>query len=179
MGERVYAVCKTIIGEIYIVKMNTIISSIYICKEDFINEEDLDAIKFDDQDPLLNEGIKQLEEYFNGVRRHFDLPIDLKGTSFQLAVWQELGNIPYGETRSYQEIAIKIDKPKAVRAIGQANKANRLPIVIPCHRVIGKNQSLTGYAGTRTNIKEILLTLEGASFKVQEIGKKKEVKVEK
>lgn len=165
MENKVYAVCQSIIGDIYIVKKNTCISSIHIGKEEFMNEEKMEEIEYDTQDPLLNEAIKQLDEYFKGIRQHFELPIVSEGTAFQQAVWKELCNIPYGETRSYQDVANKINNPKAVRAIGQANKANRLAIVIPCHRVIGKNQSLTGYSGTRTDIKEILLTLEGAQFK--------------
>ena len=89
----------------------------------------------------------QLNEYFTGNRSDFQLPILLSGSEFQLKVWQELLNIPYGETRSYKEIAQKIGKEGAAQAVGKANKANPLPIIIPCHRVIGVNGSLTGYSG--------------------------------
>jgi methylated-DNA-[protein]-cysteine S-methyltransferase len=106
-----------------------------------------------------------MKEYFSGYRTKFELPLEQVGTKFQLDVWNQLSEIPFGVTKSYQEIAEAIGRPKAVRAVGQANKANKLPIIIPCHRVIGKNQTLTGYAGTRTEIKDLLLRLEGARFK--------------
>ncbi len=89
----------------------------------------------------------QLNEYFTGNRSNFKLPILLSGSEFQLKVWEELLKIPYGETRSYQEIAVSIGKKGAARAVGRANKKNPLPIIIPCHRVIGANGSLTGYTG--------------------------------
>ncbi|NCP65016.1 MAG: methylated-DNA--[protein]-cysteine S-methyltransferase [Paraglaciecola sp.] len=88
----------------------------------------------------------QLEEYFLGKRRTFDLSLDSSGTEFQQSVWQALLTIPYGEKRSYRDIALAIDKPKAVRAVGAANGRNPFTIVVPCHRVIGANGSLTGYA---------------------------------
>ncbi len=111
------------------------------------------------QSPLLKLTIKQLEEYFNGKRKIFDIPINPLGTSFQLRVWQELQKIHYGETKNYQEIAINIGNPQACRAVGTANNKNPIAIIIPCHRVIGKNGSLTGYAsGLET--KEKLLNLE-------------------
>lgn len=125
----------------------------------------INEITHSPSDPLLTSTLKQLDEYFLGKRKSFDLKIRQNGTNFQLQVWSELVQIPYGKTKSYQEIAQAIGNPKAVRAIGQANKANQFPIIVPCHRVIGKNQSLTGYAGTRTDIKEKLLTIEGAHYK--------------
>jgi O-6-methylguanine DNA methyltransferase len=105
------------------------------------------------------EAIKQLDEYFVGNRIHFDLPLSLKGTPFQMKVWQSLREIPYGETKSYKEIAQMIGNPKAVRAVGSANNQNPVPIVIPCHRVIGTSGSLVGYGGGLDK-KEILLSLE-------------------
>ncbi|HET7579136.1 MAG TPA: methylated-DNA--[protein]-cysteine S-methyltransferase [Bacillales bacterium] len=105
---------------------------------------------------------EQFEAYFNGERQDFDLPVALKGTPFQKQVWQALRGIPYGETRSYSEIARGIGRPKAVRAVGHANGANPIPIIFPCHRVIGKNKSLTGYAGGM-DMKKQLLELEGVS----------------
>ena len=91
--------------------------------------------------------IEQLEEYFAGKRRTFSVPTHTQGTSFQQSVWQALQDIAYGTTQSYQAIATSIKNPKAVRAVGMANNRNYLPILIPCHRVIGSNGSMTGYAG--------------------------------
>ena len=101
----------------------------------------------------------QLQEYFEGKRTSFDLPILPKGTPFQLAVWKRLLEIPYGEVRTYGQIAAEIGNPKSSRAVGQAANRNPLWIVIPCHRVIGKNHSLTGYAGG-LDMKRRLLQLE-------------------
>ncbi|EJL6398691.1 methylated-DNA--[protein]-cysteine S-methyltransferase [Vibrio navarrensis] len=97
--------------------------------------------------PVLGLALTQLNEYFSGKRTQFDLPIAAKGTAFQMQVWQALTTIPYGETWSYQELANVIGNPKAVRAVGLANGKNPVSIVVPCHRVIGKNGKLTGYAG--------------------------------
>jgi len=100
---------------------------------------------------LDNDGFEsaqtQFAEYFAGERREFDLPLAPKGTPFQLEVWQALQDIPYGETCSYRDIAQRIKRPKAVRAVGAANGSNPLPIVVPCHRVIGSNGKLTGFGG--------------------------------
>lgn len=109
--------------------------------------------------------IKQLEDYFYGKRVSFDLPLDLCGTPFQKKVWTTLTKINYGETRSYKEIAEEIGAPKAVRAIGGANNQNPIPIIIPCHRVIGSNGNMVGYSGGLDK-KEILLQLEGAIAKI-------------
>ncbi len=95
----------------------------------------------------LPEAIRQLREYFAGTRREFDLPLRLEGTAFQRRVWGALGGIPYGATWSYGELAKRIDRPKASRAVGLANGRNPLSIVVPCHRVIGADGSLTGYGG--------------------------------
>jgi methylated-DNA-[protein]-cysteine S-methyltransferase len=105
------------------------------------------------------EAIRQLREYFRGLRTRFDLPIDLLGTPFQRAVWDELLQIPYGETRSYGDIARRLNKPGASRAVGMANHNNPIAIVVPCHRVIGQDGSLTGYAGG-THLKQKLLSIE-------------------
>lgn len=109
--------------------------------------------------PLLEEAARQLEEYFAGQRKEFSLPLAPKGTEFQLRVWQALLQIPYGETRSYGELAAMVGNPKACRAVGGANHRNPLSILIPCHRVVGTKGSLTGYAGGLA-IKEFLLKLE-------------------
>ena len=109
--------------------------------------------------PLLREAARQLAEYLEGQRTRFDLPLAPAGTAFQLRVWQALQAIPYGETRSYQAVAESIGQPNACRAVGLANNRNPISIVIPCHRVIGKDGSLVGYGGGLA-IKERLLRME-------------------
>lgn len=109
---------------------------------------------------LINDTVRQLEEYFGKSRHTFDVPLELAGTSFQRDVWAYLLNIPYGQTRSYGDVARSIGREKAVRAVGQANRANPVAIIVPCHRVIGANGALTGYAGTRVQLKAELLDLE-------------------
>lgn len=112
-------------------------------------------------DPALSACARQLDEYFDGKRQTFDLPLAPGGTPFQNSVWGALERIPYGELRNYQDIATAIENKKAVRAVGAANGRNPLPIVVPCHRVIGSDGSLTGFAGGLA-AKETLLRLEGA-----------------
>ena len=107
----------------------------------------------------LEEAARQLREYFSGARKEFDLPLAPEGTDFQRAVWRELQNIPYGDTISYGELARRIGNSNASRAVGAANGANPIPIVIPCHRVIGANGKLTGFGGGLP-VKEKLLALE-------------------
>ena len=109
--------------------------------------------------PILREAERQLSDYFAGRRTVFDLPLDFRGTAFQRAVWGELLKIPYGETRSYGEIAWAIGSPSAVRAVGAANGRNPISIVAPCHRVIGASGKLTGFAGG-LEAKAFLLDLE-------------------
>lgn len=109
--------------------------------------------------PLIKEAKKQLDEYFKGERKEFDLPLDPQGTEFQKKDWKALCTIPYGETRSYKQIAEQINCPKGYRAVGFANNQNPISIFIPCHRVIGSNGKLVGYGG-RLDIKEKLLQLE-------------------
>lgn len=108
---------------------------------------------------LTREAVRQLTQYFAGTRRTFELPLAPSGTDFQRQAWWALRQIPYGETRNYAEQAKLIERPKAVRAVGAANGANPLAILVPCHRVIGKNGGLTGYAGGLER-KEWLLTFE-------------------
>ncbi|OTG98447.1 glycosyltransferase [Acinetobacter sp. ANC 4654] len=109
--------------------------------------------------PILLETQKQLCEYFAGTRQQFDLPLDFEGTVFQKKVWQALLGIPFGETRSYRDIAAQVGNIKAVRAVGAANGKNPISIIAPCHRVVGANGKLVGFAGGLNN-KEILLGLE-------------------
>ena len=109
--------------------------------------------------PLIRAAADQLAEYFDGKRTQFDLPLSAKGTAFQQSVWKALQTIPVGETRSYKAIAQQIGNPKAMRAVGMANHRNPIPIVIPCHRVVGADGSLTGFGGGLP-VKEYLLNLE-------------------
>lgn len=109
---------------------------------------------------LTNEAATQLMEYFAGKRRTFSLPLAPKGTPFQKEVWQALSSIPYGQTRSYADIAAQVGRPKAFRAVGMANNRNPIPIIIPCHRVVGSSGDMVGYA-YGTKIKRYLLELEG------------------
>lgn len=113
--------------------------------------------------PLVKEACRQLSEYLKGERKTFDLPLNPKGTDFQKCVWRALCDIPYGETRTYKQIAEAIGNPKAVRAVGMANNRNPITIIVPCHRVIGANGKLVGYGGG-LEMKEFLLRLEKVSI---------------
>lgn len=144
------AIYKTSFGNIMVVEKNNKIDII-----DFTQEE----VNTLDATTLTNDVALQLEEYFVGRRKTFDFPMNIEGTEFQQKVWQALREIPYGQTRSYSDIAKMIGKDKATRAVGMANNKNKLIIVIPCHRVIGKNKSLTGYRGGLVR-KRRLLDLE-------------------
>jgi methylated-DNA-[protein]-cysteine S-methyltransferase len=109
---------------------------------------------------IVRETRRQLADYFAGRRREFDLPLAPAGTAFQLAAWRALAEVPYGKTMSYGELARRMARPNAVRAVGAANGANPIPIVLPCHRIIGANGTLTGYGGGLDK-KRRLLELEG------------------
>ena len=111
------------------------------------------------QHPILLKTVQQLNEYFQGKRQKFDLPLDFEGTEFQQKVWQALLTIPFGETRSYKQIAEQVGNVKAVRAVGAANGKNPISIIAPCHRVVGANGKLVGFAGGLEN-KDILLKIE-------------------
>ncbi len=113
----------------------------------------------DTKHPILLKTAEQLNEYFQGKRQSFDLPLDFAGTEFQQKVWQALLTIPFGETRSYKQIAEQVGNVKAVRAVGAANGKNPISIIAPCHRVVGANGKLVGFAGGLDN-KEILLKIE-------------------
>lgn len=130
------------IGVIEIIGTNDAIISILFSEESIKkNLIQLDTPK------VLKECYKEIDEYFKGTRYDFTIPYEFQGTDFQKAVWNELKNISYAETVSYKDIAISIGNEKAVRAVGSANGKNKLGIIIPCHRVIGSNSKLTGYAG--------------------------------
>ncbi|MDR1377543.1 MAG: methylated-DNA--[protein]-cysteine S-methyltransferase [Synergistaceae bacterium] len=109
--------------------------------------------------PVIRTAMEQLTEYFDGKRKSFDLSLAFHGTDFQISVWKALLSIPSGETRSYKDVAVSIGKPKAYRAVGFANNRNPIVIIVPCHRVIGHNGSLTGYGGGLP-VKQYLLDLE-------------------
>jgi len=115
---------------------------------------------------MLNRAATQLIEYFDGTRHEFDLPLDPSGTEFQVQAWLALADIPYGDTTTYASQAEAIGRPNAVRAVGSANGANPIPIVLPCHRVIGSDGSLTGYAGG-IDVKRRLLEMERSQQTLQ------------
>lgn len=144
----------TKIGRLAIEENGTAITKIH-----FINKDIQEEIIQTNETILLKEAIKQVNEYLDGKRSSFDLPLELKGTEFQNKVWNALKEIPCGETKSYGEIARRIGNEKASRAVGMANNKNPIPIIIPCHRVIGSNGKLVGYAGG-LDIKEKLLNME-------------------
>ncbi|AMW85355.1 Methylated-DNA--protein-cysteine methyltransferase [Pseudomonas yamanorum] len=123
------------------------------------NRVRLGALQEANNSPVLQETERQLKEYFAGTRNRFELELDFAGTDFQKKVWQALLTIPFGETRSYSQIAAQIGNPKAVRAVGAANGRNPISIVAPCHRVIGASGGLTGFAGG-LEAKQYLLELE-------------------
>lgn len=154
------------IGRIYIASSDTGVCKISVPKEsrkDFFawlkEHFDLDAVS--DNRSRNKEVIDQLTRYFNGKLAKFTCQIDLMGTPFQVRVWRELSKIPYGSTITYKHLAKRVSAPKAFQAVGRANGQNPLPIIIPCHRVLGSNGALVGYScGVKT--KEFLLRLEGA-----------------
>ncbi|MDR1601995.1 MAG: methylated-DNA--[protein]-cysteine S-methyltransferase [Tannerella sp.] len=131
------------------------------------NGQSITAIKFVDahptqpetdetETPLLREAVRQLSEYFGGKRQHFDLPLDQPGTGFQKRIWRALCTIPCGETRTYGQIAVAVGCPKGARAVGMACNRNAITIAVPCHRVIGANGKLTGYAGGLERKRQLL-----------------------
>ncbi len=142
----------TLIGKIYIAEENGFITNISFKK---INAEEKET-------QLIKQTFNELNEYFNGERKFFDLPLAPFGTTFQKKVWEELQKIPYGQTVTYKYIAKQTGNEKACRAVGMANNKNPIAIIIPCHRVVGSNGSLTGYAGG-IKIKQKLLELEKSS----------------
>lgn len=148
-----WEVCESKIGPLTILCDDEALLAI-----DFGRSEPENAIK--KQTELMERTVGQLEEYFSGNRTMFDLPLKPEGTEFQKKVWNALLMIPYGDTRSYKDIAVQIHNPKGCRAVGMANNRNPIPIIIPCHRVVGANGTLVGYGGG-LDIKVKLLELEG------------------
>lgn len=156
-------VSKTIrspVGELTLIGSNAGLAGI-LWENDRPGRVRLDIVAEDANHPVLLETERQLAEYFAGRRKVFDLELDFAGTEFQKKVWRALLTIPCGETRTYAQIAKQIGDPKAVRAVGAANGRNPISIVAPCHRVIGSNGKLTGFAGG-LDVKAQLLRLEGA-----------------
>jgi methylated-DNA-[protein]-cysteine S-methyltransferase len=145
------------IGMLYIIEEEGFISEILF-------ENSNKSHKKQASTPLIKKANKQLKEYFNGKRKKFSLPLKIEGTDFQKSVWEQMEKIPYGKTASYKDLAIAIGKPNAARAVGMACNRNKIPIVIPCHRIIGQNKKLVGYAGG-LNIKTALLELEKHHYK--------------
>ncbi|MBT2295253.1 methylated-DNA--[protein]-cysteine S-methyltransferase [Pseudomonas fluorescens] len=154
-----YKTIPSPVGTLVLVARDTKLAAI-LWENERLNRVRLGPLEEDSQHPILKETERQLMEYFAGQRRHFDLELDFAGTDFQVRVWQALLTIPFGETRSYRDIAIQVGQPTAVRAVGAANGRNPISIIAPCHRVIGTSGSLTGFAGGLA-AKQFLLSLEG------------------
>lgn len=155
--------CKTIaspVGRLTLVANDAKLAAI-LWENDRPGRVRLGPMQENPQHPTLLKTEQQLTEYFAGTREHFDLPLDFVGTEFQKQVWAALLTIPYGQTRSYRDIATQIGRPKAVRAVGAANGRNPISIVAPCHRVVGASGDLTGFAGG-LSAKALLLGLEHA-----------------
>lgn len=156
-----YTKIKSPVGQLLLTAKNGALTGIYfdnVDKQPDLNESWLHKADH----PVLKMAGQQLDEYFKLQRQQFDIPLEAAGTAFQKQVWEALIKIPFGATQSYGQIAKAIDNPKAVRAVGLANGANPIAIVVPCHRVIGSDGSLTGYGGGLER-KKLLLTLEKAS----------------
>ncbi|QIB04971.1 methylated-DNA-[protein]-cysteine S-methyltransferase [Pseudomonas sp. 43mfcvi1.1] len=154
-----YKTIPSPVGQLILVARETRLAAI-LWENERLNRVRLGPLEEDIQHPVLKETERQLLEYFAGQRRRFELELDFAGTDFQIRVWQALLSIPFGETRSYRDIAIQIGQPTAVRAVGAANGRNPISIIAPCHRVIGSSGSLTGFAGGLA-AKQFLLSLEG------------------
>ena len=151
-----YCYLDTPIGELLLAGQDGALSMIGFPKGSMRRDPEADWIY--NEKPLADVR-QQLQEYFAGQRKDFDLPLQLTGTEFQVSVLQALQQIPYGETVSYGEVARRIGRPKAMRAVGAANGRNPIPIVVPCHRVIGSSGDMTGFGGG-IDTKEALLRLE-------------------
>lgn len=163
-------VCKTMaspVGELKLVASAKGLAAI-LWEHDNPNRVRLGEMADGADHPVLVEAGRQLNEYFSGKRKAFSVPLDFSGTEFQKSVWNALLTIPYGETRSYGEIAVQLGNPKAVRAVGAANGKNPISIIAPCHRVIGSNGKLTGFAGG-LEAKSALLRIESAGTSRSEL----------
>ncbi|MGH1486910.1 MAG: methylated-DNA--[protein]-cysteine S-methyltransferase [Cellvibrionaceae bacterium] len=142
------------------------ITHVTFIDESGVDESDVDKLSDTfETNATIKKCAQQLKEYFYGQRKSFDLPLDWEGTVFQQSIWQSLLDVPFGAVASYSDIATAVNNPKAVRAVGAANGKNPIAIIVPCHRIIGSNGTLTGYAGGMDR-KAWLLSHEGAEFKV-------------
>lgn len=143
MASKFYTILKSPLGEIVLTSSGETLSGVYTPEHPFYAK----AKKNVKKPEIFKQAIKQLDEYFAGKRTNFKLPLSSEGTEFQGRVWKALKEIPFGQTKSYGQIAKAIKKPKASRAVGLANSKNPICIIVPCHRVIGASGKLTGYAG--------------------------------
>ena len=155
----VHKVMDSPVGKLTLVATDEGLAGI-LWEKEWPNRVQLSIGALNDSHPVLVDAERQLEEYFAGQRKEFALPLDVAGTSFQRKVWNALRTIPFGETRSYGEIAKQVGSPGAMRAVGAANGRNPVSIVVPCHRVIGSTGKLTGFGGG-LEAKAYLLALEG------------------
>ena len=172
--RRGYAILETqLLGQVAVVVSEKGVEEVCLtkaCLEDYLKAHP----EVPQDENLCKEAIKQLDAYFKGECLEFNLPLAIEGTDFRKQVWEALRQIPYGEIRSYKDIAQSIGNPKAVRAVGSANKANKIPLIIPCHRVIGAKGSLVGFMGCRTDLQARLLEHEQlvrAKHKISETNK--------
>lgn len=150
-----------IFGDLYLISTEKGLSHILVSESEFAQFQTCHPVREGGADSWAAKAERELLDYFSGNRTKFEVPLDITGTPFQRQVWEVLSTIPYGEVWSYADVARAINNPKAVRAVGQANRANPVPVIVPCHRVIGKSGKLTGYAGSQIGLKEQLLQLEG------------------
>ncbi|OYO29849.1 methylated-DNA--[protein]-cysteine S-methyltransferase [Janthinobacterium sp. PC23-8] len=168
-----HCVCKIMpspVGELTLVARGDALAAI-LWQDDQPTRVRLGELREDGAHPVLLQTQQQLREYFAGMRQQFEVPLDFMGTDFQKQVWQALLTIPFGQTRSYGEIARQIGRPAAVRAVGAANGKNPISIIAPCHRVIGATGALTGFAGG-LEAKQTLLALEGIALSSEQDAQK-------
>jgi methylated-DNA-[protein]-cysteine S-methyltransferase len=161
-----YKEIKSPVGKLKLVASSKALVAV-LWEEERPNRVTLGMMNLDPQQPILIEAERQISEYFAGERIRFDLPLELNGTEFQKKVWQALREIPFGNTKSYLDLARAVGSPAASRAVGATNGKNPLSIVVPCHRVVGADGALTGFAGG-LKTKAALLALEARSVKRQE-----------
>lgn len=154
---RYHTIIESPVGDLHLVFNDTAVSGLYFSHSN--KQPDFTQYQEKAHHPLIKKVRTQLKEYFQGTREKFDLPLDLQGSPFQIQAWKQLQKIPYGKAISYSEQATKMGNPKWTRAVGGANGRNPISIIIPCHRVIGKNGTLTGFGGG-VDRKEFLLKLE-------------------
>jgi len=156
-----YKEMESPVGKLKLVASSNALVAV-LCEKERPNRVKLSAMNLDPRQPVLRETERQLTEYFSGTRTAFDLPLQPRGSEFQKKVWRSLGEIPYGATRSYLDLANALGSAKACRAIGAANGKNPLLIVVPCHRVVAADGALTGFAGGLA-VKAELLALEASA----------------